>query len=161
VTARAASAAPERLPDQQPTILARISHEELDALFRGYRLDADFVEGDDPARCISSCIDHGALVQDIRKYPVGCAPHRQGVARALADDRAAQAQGLDGNRRRSRQDRGQLLALAPGTRSRCAHQLRDLKLLEKWMQSYRPRNCSTRTALVEELRELAPMGRRA
>ncbi len=31
-----------------PTILARISHEELDALFRGYGWTPHFVEGDDP-----------------------------------------------------------------------------------------------------------------
>ncbi len=31
-----------------PTILARISHEELDQLFRGYGWDPIFVEGDDP-----------------------------------------------------------------------------------------------------------------
>ena len=32
-----------------PTILARISHEELEALFRGYGYTPYFVEGDDPA----------------------------------------------------------------------------------------------------------------
>ena len=31
-----------------PTILARISHEELEALFRGYGYTPCFVEGDDP-----------------------------------------------------------------------------------------------------------------
>src|ERR1700678_701848 len=32
-----------------PTVLARISHEELEALLRGYGYDPHFVEGDDPA----------------------------------------------------------------------------------------------------------------
>ena len=32
-----------------PTILARISHEELDALFRGYGYTPYFIEGDDPS----------------------------------------------------------------------------------------------------------------
>ena len=37
-----------------PTILARIPHEELEALFIGYGYKPHFVEGDDPARrCIS------------------------------------------------------------------------------------------------------------
>ena len=31
-----------------PTVLARISHEELDQLFRGYGYTPYFVEGDDP-----------------------------------------------------------------------------------------------------------------
>jgi len=33
-----------------PTVLARISHEELDALMRGYGYTPHFVEGDDPAK---------------------------------------------------------------------------------------------------------------
>ncbi len=32
-----------------PTVLARIPHDELEALFRGYGYDPHFVEGDDPA----------------------------------------------------------------------------------------------------------------
>ena len=32
-----------------PTVLARISHEELEQLFRGYGYTPYFVEGDDPA----------------------------------------------------------------------------------------------------------------
>src|SRR5918999_294281 len=32
-----------------PTVLARIPHEELEALFRGYGYEPHFVEGDDPA----------------------------------------------------------------------------------------------------------------
>src|SRR5271156_1584439 len=32
-----------------PTVLARISHEELDQMFRGYGYEPHFVEGDDPA----------------------------------------------------------------------------------------------------------------
>jgi len=35
-----------------PTILARISHEELEALFVGYGYTPYFVEGSDPTRCI-------------------------------------------------------------------------------------------------------------
>ena len=34
-----------------PTVLARISHEELDQLFRGYGYTPYFVEGSDPKRC--------------------------------------------------------------------------------------------------------------
>src|SRR5262249_38144173 len=33
-----------------PCVLARISHEELDQLFRGYRYTPIFVEGDEPAK---------------------------------------------------------------------------------------------------------------
>ena len=37
-----------------PTVLARISHEELDQLFRGYGYEPYFVEGHDPKRCTNS-----------------------------------------------------------------------------------------------------------
>jgi xylulose-5-phosphate/fructose-6-phosphate phosphoketolase len=37
-----------------PTVLARISHEELEQLFRGYGWTPHFVEGDEPARCTSA-----------------------------------------------------------------------------------------------------------
>jgi xylulose-5-phosphate/fructose-6-phosphate phosphoketolase len=37
-----------------PTVLARISHDELEALFRGYGYTPYFVEGDDPERCTAS-----------------------------------------------------------------------------------------------------------
>ena len=35
-----------------PTVLARISRQELTELLRGYGYDPHFVEGDDPAWCI-------------------------------------------------------------------------------------------------------------
>ena len=44
----AADPASQRLQDRQPTVLARISHEELDQLFRGYGYTPYFVEGDEP-----------------------------------------------------------------------------------------------------------------
>ena len=36
-------------PTANPCVLARISHEELEALFRGYGYDPIFVEGSEPA----------------------------------------------------------------------------------------------------------------
>lgn len=53
-----------------PTILARISHDELDALFRGYGWTPHFVEGEDPeemhpkmAETVDRCIDEIRSVQ--------------------------------------------------------------------------------------------------
>src|SRR5262245_40258192 len=50
-----------------PCVLARISHEELEQLFRGYGYTPYFVEGDDPARmhqAMAATLD--AVVQEIR-----------------------------------------------------------------------------------------------
>ena len=47
-----------------PTILARISHEELEALFRGYGWTPYFVEGDDPAtmhQAMAATLEHCVL----------------------------------------------------------------------------------------------------
>ena len=60
-----------------PTLLARISHEELDNLMRGYGWTPYFVEGSDPES------KHQAM-----------STHRRGQAAALAHDRAPLAQGL-------------------------------------------------------------------
>ena len=43
-----------------PTVLARISHEELELLFRGYGYKPHFVEGDDPA------VMHELMADDAR-----------------------------------------------------------------------------------------------
>jgi xylulose-5-phosphate/fructose-6-phosphate phosphoketolase len=58
-----------------PTILARISREELTELLRGYGYDPHFVEGDDPAivhQCLAGTLD--AILMQIRRI--------QGTARS-------------------------------------------------------------------------------
>ena len=79
-----------------PTLLARISHEELEDLFRGYGWTPYFVEGSDPdsmhqamAATLEQCIS------EIRNASAGSSRHRQCRASALADDRAAQPEGLE------------------------------------------------------------------
>ena len=109
-----------------PTILARISHEELEALFVGYGYKPYFVEGGEPAEMhqkMAATLD--AIVAEIRAIQKKARDSRQGRAAALADDRAAHAQGLDraeGDRRP--QGRG-LVALAPGALLRRARQPRE------------------------------------
>ena len=51
-----------------PCVLARISHEELDQLFRGYGYTPYFVEGSDPDemhQVMASTLD--AIVEDIQR----------------------------------------------------------------------------------------------
>ena len=79
---------------------------------------------------------------------------------ALADDRAAQPQGLD----RAEEGRRQARSRATGARTRCrsptcASNPENLALLEKWLKSYRPQELfDANGRLVDELRALAPQG---
>ena len=78
-----------------PTVLARIPHDELRALLVGYGHEPYFVEGDDPAtmhQLMAETLDQ--VVSDIRRHP-GARARRRHRAAALADDRPAHAQGLD------------------------------------------------------------------
>ena len=108
-----------------PTVLARIPHDELDQLMRGYGYAPRFVEGDDPmtmhalmaATLEQAIADIDAIQQAARNGEIS-SPAR------LADDRAALAQGLDlpeGDRRQA--SRG-LLARAPGADGRDAREPR-------------------------------------
>src|SRR5499433_2121942 len=63
-----------------PTVLARISHEELESLLRGYGWTPHFVEGSDPEtmhQAMAATVEH--CVAEIRKYQQEC--RTTGVAR--------------------------------------------------------------------------------
>jgi xylulose-5-phosphate/fructose-6-phosphate phosphoketolase len=144
-----------------PTVLARISREELDALCRGYGYVPHVVEGRDPFdmhQRMAATLD--AVVEEIH-----------------AIQRAARA---DGFRQRPRwpmivlrspkgwtgpktidgkQTEGSFRShqVPMGDMNRPEH----VKLLEKWMKSYRPRDLFDQTGrLVPELASLAPAGAR-
>ena len=83
-----------------PTVLARISREELTELLRGYGYEPHFVEGNDPALMHQSLAatldsDPGADPPDPERRAVRGATD-ECRASALADDRVPHAQGLDG-----------------------------------------------------------------
>src|SRR5262249_13562762 len=101
-----------------PTILARINHEELEALFRSYGYTPYFVEGRDPATA-------RPRARRDPHHPEDRAVLGQSRAAALADDRAAHAEGLDRSQGdQGPQDRG-LVALAPGAVLRRAREPRE------------------------------------
>ena len=140
-----------------PQVLARISHEELEQLFRGYGYTPYFVEGDDPEtmhRLMAETLD--TVIEEIRaSRPRPAARPR---TPPLADDRASQPQGLDlPQGSRWQEDRG-LLALAPGADGRDARQPGPCANPGGWMKSYRPTSYSMTPAPAEELAELAPQG---
>jgi xylulose-5-phosphate/fructose-6-phosphate phosphoketolase len=145
-----------------PTILSRISHEELDALFRGYGWTPHFVEGDDPetmhqlmAATMETC------VQEIRR--IQAAARKTGTPtrarwpmivlrspKGWTGPKKVDGKAVEGYWR--------------------AHQVpladvRDdpakLKQLEKWLRSYRPEELfDAEGRLIPELKALAPQGRR-
>jgi xylulose-5-phosphate/fructose-6-phosphate phosphoketolase len=79
-----------------PTVLARITREELEQLFRGYGWTPYFVEGHEPGpmhEAMAATLD--TAVEQIKKIQQDARVH--GIrASALADDRPQFTQGLDG-----------------------------------------------------------------
>jgi len=145
-----------------PTLLARISHEELDALFRGYGYTPHFVEGDEPQSM------HQKMAATLE--------------RAVSEIRAAQQVARDGGA--IERPRWPMIVLRSpkgwtGPKQIDGHQaegswrshqvpLTDvrkdpvhLQQLESWLQSYRPQELfDANGALRPELRALAPEGDR-
>jgi xylulose-5-phosphate/fructose-6-phosphate phosphoketolase len=144
-----------------PTVLARIPGEELDALFRGYGYAPHLVEGDDSVEMhqrMAATLDR--VVQDIR-----------------AIQRKAREQGF-----RERPRWPMIILRSPkgwtGPKvvdgkqtegSFRSHQVPiddidrpgHLKLLEKWLKSYRPHELFDTTGrLIPELAAMAPTGER-
>ena len=79
-----------------PCVLARISHQELDQLFRGYGYTPHFVEGSDPEKMhqlMASTLDN--ILEDIHRIKADAS--RTGVheTTALADDHSPFTQRMD------------------------------------------------------------------
>ena len=79
-----------------PTVLARIPHDELEALLVGYGHKPYFVEGDDPAtmhQVMAATLDEA--LDDIAAIQRTGSRGRRSWSAAMADDRLAHAEGLD------------------------------------------------------------------
>jgi len=145
-----------------PTILARVSHEELESLFRGYGYTPYFVEGGDPHEM------HQRMAATLE--------------RAIGEIRAAQRTARDSNTA-SRPRWPMIVLRSPkgwtGPKEINGHKVEgswrshqvpfgdvrnnpaNLKLLENWMKSYKPEELFTEDgALQPTLRALAPRGHR-
>ena len=145
-----------------PTLLARISHEELDALFRGYGWTPHFVEGDDPLvmhRQMADTIERCVL--DIRR--IQAAARRRGEAQRARWPMIVlrSPKGWTGPKKVDGHVvegywRAHQVPLAD-----VRNDPAKLKLLEKWLRSYRPQELFDEAGrLVPELKALAPQGRR-
>jgi xylulose-5-phosphate/fructose-6-phosphate phosphoketolase len=145
-----------------PTVLARIPHDELDELLRGYGYKPWFVEGDDPSQMhqlMAATLDQ--VIAEIKQIQAG-----------------ARARGFSGRpvwpmivlRSPKGWTGPKLVDGLPTEGTWRSHQVplsematkpAHLKLLEEWMKSYRPQELfDEKGRLRPELAELAPKGDR-
>ena len=84
-----------------PTVLARIEHEELEQFLRGCGWTPHFVEGDEPEemhQLMAGTLEKA--IEDIRQIQSNARSKNDTTAAALAHDRPEVAQGLDGTESR-------------------------------------------------------------
>ena len=108
-----------------PTVLARIPHEELESLLYGYGYRPITVAGDDPANVhqqLATAFDEA--FDQIARDPAGGAAGRRDGPAAVADDHPAHPEGLDRAEGGGRQEGRGHLAVASGSAVRDAHQPR-------------------------------------
>jgi xylulose-5-phosphate/fructose-6-phosphate phosphoketolase len=147
-----------------PTVLARITHEELDQLFRGYGYTPYFVEGDEPdavhqdlAATLDAVLDEIARIQtDARTNGVDGSRRPRWpmivlrTPKGWTGPKEVDGKPVEGTWRSHQVPLSELFEKPP-----------HVKLLEAWMKSYRPEELfDERGRLVPSLAELAPSGDR-
>jgi xylulose-5-phosphate/fructose-6-phosphate phosphoketolase len=145
-----------------PCVLARISHEELDQLFRGYGYTPYFVEGDEPEKMhqlMATALD--SVIADIQRIQADARQHgftqrpRWPMIVLRTPKGWTCPKEIDGRRTegywRSHQvPMGEM-------HENPAH----IKILEDWMKSYRPEELfDAQGTFKSELAALAPQGER-
>src|SRR5215467_2862259 len=142
-----------------PTVLARISHEELDALMRGYGYTPHFVEGDDPAKMhqlLAQTLDHvigeiKAIQDDARQNGFTRRPMWPMIVfrspKGWTGPKEVDGQKTEGYWRSHQVPMADMAK--PG----------HVQVLETWMKSYQPEELFDKTGrLIPELAELPPRG---
>jgi xylulose-5-phosphate/fructose-6-phosphate phosphoketolase len=145
-----------------PTILARISHEELEALMRGYGWTPYFVEGDEPmamhermASVMEQCVLEIRRVQaEARRTGEASRPRWPMIVlrspKGWTGPREVHGHAVEGYWRAHQVPVADVAANPES-----------LALLEQWMRSYRPDELFDREGrLIPELKALAPKGTR-
>jgi xylulose-5-phosphate/fructose-6-phosphate phosphoketolase len=144
-----------------PTVLARIPHDELKSLFIGYGYKPYVVEGDDPVTMhqqMAATLD--AVVADIKKIQreartKGFKKRSRWPMIVLRSPKGWTGPKVVDGKRSEGTFRSHQVPM--GDMSHPGH----VKLLEKWMKSYRPEELFDRTGrFLPELADLAPTGER-
>ena len=148
-----------------PTILSRISHTELEALFVGYGYTPYFVEGEDPeqvhqqlAGVMEECVNQIRAIQ--AKTRDGANSHRPERPRwpmiVLRTPKGWTGPATVDGHKVADFWRSHQVPLS-GVKDNPGH----LKILEDWMKSYRPEELFDESGrIIDELRELFPKGDR-
>jgi xylulose-5-phosphate/fructose-6-phosphate phosphoketolase len=146
-----------------PTILARIPHEELEQLFRGYGYEPYFVEGSDPPsmhQAMAATLEHCVreirrIQQEARKSGSDAKRPKWPVVILRSPKGWSGPKEVDGHKVEGFW-RAHQVPMAE-MHENPAH----LALLEEWLRSYRPQELFDENGrLLAELRELAPKGER-
>jgi xylulose-5-phosphate/fructose-6-phosphate phosphoketolase len=145
-----------------PTVLARIPHEELESLFRGYGYTPYFVEGDDPqemhqlmAGTLDTVITEiKRIQQDARTNGFNGRPTWPMIIlrspKGWTGPKVVDGKPVEGTFR-AHQVPVEEFATKP----------ENLKILEVWLKSYQPEELFDKNGrLIPELAELAPKGER-
>ncbi|HSX00424.1 MAG TPA: phosphoketolase family protein [Patescibacteria group bacterium] len=145
-----------------PTILARIEHEELEQLLRGYGWTPYFVEGDDPmtmhqlmASKLDEALDEIKRIQDAARNNNDTTRPRWPMIvlnspKGWTGPKVIDGKQIEGN------FRSHQVPLAVDD----AHP-DNVAMLEQWLKSYRPEELfDEQGALLPELKSLAPTGSR-
>ncbi|PWU06444.1 MAG: phosphoketolase [Verrucomicrobia bacterium] len=143
-----------------PTILARISHEELEDLFRGYGWSPHFVEGSDVelmhrqmASTLEECVLEIRHIQQEARSKKTATRARWPMIVLRSPKGWTGPKEVDGHKVEGFW-RAHQVPLA-GVRDNPEH----LKILERWLLSYRPHELFDESGrLVPELKTLAPTG---
>ncbi|MGH7046077.1 MAG: phosphoketolase family protein [Stellaceae bacterium] len=144
-----------------PTILARIPHDALEDLFRGYGYRPHFVEGDDPAamhRLMAATLDRvfgeiAAIQKAARAGDAAICPQWPMIIlkspKGWTGPKTVDGLKIEGTWRAHQVPFGEM--------DKPEH----VRLLEEWMKSYRPRQLfGTDGRLKPEIAALAPAGER-
>src|SRR5277367_139541 len=145
-----------------PTLLARISHEELENLFRGYGWTPYFVEGSDPDsmhQAMAATVEH--CVREIREHQQEC--RASGVAKrprwpmiVLRSPKGWGAPKEVGGHKLEGFWRAHQVPLADVKKNP-----EQLHILEQWMRGLKPEELFGQNGkLIPELKALAPTGDR-
>ncbi|HEY9618693.1 MAG TPA: phosphoketolase family protein, partial [Microcoleaceae cyanobacterium] len=145
-----------------PTILARVSHEELENLFKGYGYTPYFVEGDDResmhqamAATLDRCIEDIKAVQaETRASGVAKRPRWPMIVLRTPKGWTGPKE-VDGHKVEGFWRAHQVPMASMHTNPE------HLRMLEQWMRSYKPEELFDRNGqLIPELKALAPVGNR-
>ena len=145
-----------------PTVLARVSHEELEALFVGYGYTPYFVEGSDPrtmhqamAATLEQCVlEIRKIQEEARRTGKAFRPRWPMVV--LRSPKGWTAPRKLGEHYLEGYWRAHQVPIAD-----IATNAASLKVLEQWMRSYKPEELFDKNGrIIPELKALAPKGHR-